>query len=120
MGLGKAVLKALPLRSLYQKKLELFQFFAFSLRRGLRSFIFKRSVCDFTPISKSLCAILLHKDLAMINKQVRTNAITMQRGLSEDVGLTSRLGVTLVELLVVMSSKRSKRILLPVEDQCKH
>lgn len=56
----------------------------------------------------------------MINKQVRTNAITMQRGLSEDVGLTSRLGVTLVELLVVMSSKRSKRILLPVEDQCKH
>ena len=37
----------------------------------------------------------------MINKQVRTNAITKQRGLSEDVGLTSRLGVTLVELLVV-------------------
>lgn len=39
----------------------------------------------------------------MINKQVRTNAITNQRGLSEDVGLTSRLGVTLVELLVVLA-----------------
>ena len=28
MGLGKSVLEALPLRSLYQKKFELFQFFS--------------------------------------------------------------------------------------------